>query len=220
MDENVRVLKPGGTIEIWETDHQVRLLRPHVPSASVSGTHTEEQEAASDLGVYIINLNTPLSAPLNPFLIQYNNWIGRALETRELMANPCAVINHYMIQETNTLTGVGSHRVAIPLSEMPWEGGHVGAMVTDEERTFTPMDPQTVEKKSILTAGQATLRRTALLTLLQGIQALESILREASGKSQDEWDVWLGKMRTDLLAEDGSSWGECLEVGAWWAMKK
>jgi hypothetical protein len=64
------------------------------------------------------------------------------------------------------------------------------------------------------------LRRTALLTVVQQIQALEPVLREVSGKSQDEWDTWLGKMMNDLVRENGTSWGECLEVGAWWAKKR
>jgi len=46
------------------------------------------------------------------------------------------------------------------------------------------------------------------------------VLREVSGKSQDEWDGWLGKMMNDLVKDNGTSWGECLEVGAWWARKK
>ena len=78
---------------------------------------------------------------------------------------------------------------------------------------------QKVEKKT-LTAGQAALRKTALMTVVQQVQALEPALREVSGKSQDEWDVWLGKMMSDLMNESGASWGECLEVGAWWAKKK
>ena len=224
MDENLRVLKPGGTIEIWETDHTVRMLRPHVPSSSVSGTQVEEQEAASKLGVYIFNANTPLSSPLNTFLVEYNNWLTRALEAREIMSNPCTVINHYLLQETDILAGVRSHRVAIPLSEVHWEREGVGAVVTKDGNLDVEMNDerpphQKVEKKT-LTAEQTTLRKTALLTLLGEIQALESILREVSRKSQDEWDIWSEKMMASLISESGTSWGECLEAGAWWARKK
>lgn len=228
IDEILRVMKPGGTVEIWETDHSIRMLRPHVPNASAKGQSLEEQEAASSLGAYIISLNTPLSAPLNPYLVEYNNWLTKALEPRELFVNPCTLVNHQLISEADRLTGLGSHRVAIPLSEVRWEREGVGGVVTKDGKSYVEMKGkgkedwrtphQKVEKKS-LTAGQAALRRTALLTLVEEIQALEPLLREASGKSQDEWDAWMGKMTTDLMSESGTSWGECLETGAWWARK-
>lgn len=110
-----------------------------------------------------------------------------------------------------------SRRLAVPLSEVRWEREGVGAVVTGDDRgkhAAPPTEPRT------LTAGQSALRATALLTVVQQVQALEPILRKASGKSQDEWDVWLGKMMGDLMGEGGTSWGECLEVGAWWASKK
>lgn len=217
-EESIRVLAPGGILEIWETDHMIRMLRPHVPTANPP----EEQEAAFSLGAYIINLNTPLSAPLNTFLVEYNSWLQRALEARGLLPNPCTVVNHYLLQESETLKTLGSHRVAIPLSEVRWEREGVGGVITKDGKSYVEMKGELrpkVERKT-LSAGQAALRRTALLTLVEEIQALEPMLREASGKSQDEWDVWLGKMMTDLMSEGGASWGECLETGAWWARKK
>ena len=227
-DEMVRILKPGGTMEVWETDHSIRMLRPHVPHTTAKG-QPEEQEAASSLGAYIINLNTPLSAPLNPYLVEYNHWLSKAFEGLELHVNPCTHYNHHLTSEADRLTGIGSHRVAIPFSEVRWEREGVGGVVTKDGKSYVEMKGkgkedwraphQKVEKKS-LTAGQAALRRTALLTLVDKIQALEPVLREASGKSQDEWDVWMGKMTMDLLSENGTSWGECLETGAWWARKR
>lgn len=225
IEELLRVLKPGGHLEIWDTDFTIRMLRPHVPGTSTrSGNQTDEQELASSLGAYIINLNTPLSAPLNTFLVEYNTWLTRAFESRELITAPCTMMNHYLLQESDTLQGIGSHRFAIPLSEVRWEREGVGGVVTKDGKSYVEMKGerpphQKVEKKT-LTAGQAALRRTALLTLVEQIQALEPILRETSGKSQDEWDVWMGKMTTDLMSENGTTWGECLETGAWWAKKK
>ena len=226
-EENLRVLKPGGILEVWETDHSIRMLRPHVPNPSATGTQAEEQEAASSLGAYLININTPLSAPLNPFLVEYNTWLTKALEARDLMPNPCAVVNAYLVQESESLTSIGTHRVAIPLSEVRWEREGVGGVVTKDGKSYVEMKgkgealrpPHHKVEKKTLTAGQAALRRTALLTLVEEIQALEPMLREVSGKSQDEWDVWMGKMMTDLMSESGTSWGECLESGAWYARK-
>ncbi|KAH7309555.1 hypothetical protein B0I35DRAFT_358882 [Stachybotrys elegans] len=220
QDEYIRLLRPGGTLEIWESDQTIRMLRPHVPSGK---DDAEEQEAASSLGAYVMNANTPLSPPLNTFLVEYNHWMLRACERRELTAVPCAVIGAALLQESDVLGDVQSRRLAIPLSEVRWEREGVGGVVTKGGKSYVESKGkgphQKVEKKS-LTSGQAALRKTALLTVVQQMQALEPLLREVSGKSIDEWDVWLGKMMGDLMSESGTSWGECLEVGAWWAKKK
>ncbi|KAF4121880.1 Methyltransferase domain [Geosmithia morbida] len=231
IEETVRLLESGGTLEIWETDHTIRMLRPHVPSPSAIGSQASEHEKAASLGAYMININTPLSAPLNTYLVEYNAWISRALKARDLIANPCTMMNHHLLQESESVGGFGSHRVAVPLSEVRWEREGVGGVVTKDGKSYvkasasglparsaTPT-PAHVDSKA-LTAGQAALRRTALITLVDQIVALEPILRDASGKSQDEWDMWLGKMMTDIVNEGGTNWGECLESGAWWAKKK
>lgn len=223
IDEWLRVTRPGGTIELWESDHTIRMLRPHVPSSAINGDNSDEHEAASSLGAYVMTANTPLSAPLNTFLVEYNNWMTKALDSRELNAVPCTLIGPSLLQEAEVLADVRSRRLAIPLSEVRWEREGVGGVVTKDGKSYVESKGKTphqkVEKKT-LSVGQAALRNTALLTVVQQIQALEPILRDASGKSQDEWDVWLGKMMNDLLTEGGTSWGECLEVGAWWARKK
>ena len=227
MDENLRVLKRGGTIEVWETDHTVRMLRPHLLNASsVSHREADEHEATSSLGVYIFNMNTSLAAPQNAFLIEYNDWLRRALEAHELMANPCTRIKHYLLQETDLLTGVGSKRVAIPMSETQWEhkGVYVANTLTRDDGSHGgkqkdhSSDKQV--EKNMLTAGQAALRRTALLTLVEEIQALELPLRKINGKNQHEWDSWVSKMKVDLICKVGTYSGECLEAGVWWAQKK
>lgn len=224
LDEYIRLLRPGGTLEIWESDHLIRMLRPHVPgSAAGAGHDMDEQYTASTLGAYVMNANTPLSAPLNPFLVDYNHWATKALEARDLTAVPCTVIGPTLLQESEVLSDVKSRRLAIPLSEVRWEREGVGGIITKDGKA-TDLEGKgkevlIVEKKT-LTAGQIALRQTALLTVVQQMQALEPVLREVSGKSQDEWDVWLSKMMGDLISENGTSWGECLEVGAWWAKKK
>jgi SAM-dependent methyltransferase len=228
MDEYLRVLRPGGTLEIWESDHTLRMLRPHTPEhnpAHCSTDDEEDHEAAASLGAYLMTANTPLSAPLNNFLVEYNGWIARALELRYLSSVPCTLIGPMLVQEAEVLQGVGSRRLAVPLSEIKWEREGVGGVITKDGKSYVETgkgkkgsDPEPSRK--MLTAGQLALRKTALLTVVQMIQNLEPLLREVSGKSQDEWDGWTGKMMNDLMKENGTSWGECLEVGAWWARKR
>ncbi|OLN96742.1 putative methyltransferase sll0829 [Colletotrichum chlorophyti] len=221
IEEYHRILRPGGTLEFWDSDHQIRMLRPQ--GAPPDNEDSEDGATVASLGAYPISAKTPLSAPLNNFLVEYNSWVHRALEARNLSPVPCTLFGPMLIQESEDLTDVQSRRLAIPLSEVRWEREGVGGVVTKDGKSFinsgkgkTKPDGQ----KKTLTAAQAALRRTAMMTVVQQIQSLEPILRETSGKSQDEWDGWMGKMMNDLMRENGTSWGECLEVGAWWATKK
>ncbi|PHH81838.1 hypothetical protein CDD83_3465 [Cordyceps sp. RAO-2017] len=220
LTEYLRLLRPGGTLEIWESDHLIRMLRPH-GSATMPAADTEEQEAALSLGAYVLYANTSLTAPLNDFLLEYNNWLTRAFEKRRLSPVPCALIGPALLQESDYLSEIRSRRLAVPLGEVRWEREGVagdasagGAETRGKEAAGSRTEPRA------LSAGQSAIRATALLTVVQQVQALEPVLREVSGKSQDEWDVWMGKMMSDLMGDSGASWGECLEVGAWWAKKK
>ncbi|KAH8879574.1 hypothetical protein GQ53DRAFT_589883, partial [Thozetella sp. PMI_491] len=241
MDEYIRVLTPGGTLELWDHDLSLRMLRPHVPESGAvpqdqddsgsgedesSSEEEDEDKVVANLGAYVMTANTPLSAPTNQFLLEYNAWLSKALEPRGLTPVPCAFVGPSFLQEADSLTGLGSRRLAIPLSEVRWEREGVGGVVTKDGKSYIAtrgkakagQEPKTGGKG--LKPGAAALRRTALMTVVQMIQSLEPLIREGSGKSQDEWDNWLGKMMNDLLKENGTSWGECLEVGAWWAKKK
>jgi hypothetical protein len=274
IEEYIRILTPGGTIEIWETDQLVRMLRPHVPDipptsgpleddppAPSSSTHSLEDDSSAAAappsssssdpqspsssspntigGAYILSANTPLSTPLNQFLCEYNAWAQRALDARALSTMPCTTIGPLLVQEAESLAGsVGSRRLAVPLSDVRWEREGVGGVVTKDgkkgsvsgaaDSSAVPSTPASAcfvgpGKESagrMLDPAGAALRRTALMVVLQRIQGLEPMLREASGKSQDEWDTWMGKMMNDLVKEHGTSWGECLEVGVWWAKKR
>ncbi|KAI1390663.1 uncharacterized protein F4822DRAFT_436445 [Hypoxylon trugodes] len=237
FDEYLRILRPGGVLEFWESDHTVRMLRPHVlkppvvskpDSDSDSDDSSEEEDDDEKSGAYVMTNNTPLSAPLNPFLVEYNGWAIKGLDALGVSALPCTLIGPYLLQESDNLMEVRSKRLAIPLSEIRWEREGVGGVVTKDGKSYidTMKKAKGVDSKGEkvrgkgLSASQAALRRTALETVVGMILGLEPILREVSGKSQDEWDGWSGKMMNDLLREGGTSWGECLEVGAWSARKK
>lgn len=229
MDEYLRVLRPGGSIEIWDGDHTLRMLLPHTPSQAAdeddSDSEDEEQERANSTGTYILSARTPFKAPLNKYLVDYNNWLGKALEQRKLTHIPCTHIRPMLLQESEDLIEIESRRLAIPLGEVRWEREGIGSATTTNSSERNSQGSIGKAKaadldKRVLSKAQIALRRTALLTVVQGIEALEPVLREASGKGQDEWDKWTGNMMSDLLKSNGSNWGECLEVGAWWAKKK
>ncbi|RDL41113.1 S-adenosyl-L-methionine-dependent methyltransferase [Venustampulla echinocandica] len=224
MDEYLRILKPGGTLEIWDSDHSLRMLLPHAPPSTndeAENNDDEEQVHTNAMGTYTLTPQTPLATPQNQYLIEYNGWITKALEARNLTPMPCTTMRPLLLQESEELVDIDNRRLAIPLGELRWEREGVGGAVTQGTNglSISKGKSRDVERKT-LTAGQLALRKTALLTVVQMIESLEPILRDISGKGQDEWDRWQGNMMNDLLKNNGTSWGECLEVGAWWARKK
>ena len=227
MDEYLRILRPGGSLEIWDSDHTLRMLLPHaqLPTAvGKSNGENEEQERANATGTYILTAHTSLTTPQNQYVVDYNGWVSRALEKRKLTPIPCTLFQPMLLQEAEDLHDIDGRRLAIPLGEILWEREGIGAILKDSSTGQSSLlhsltdKGQGVERKT-LSSGQAALRHTALLTIVQKIEALEPLLREASGKGQDEWDRWLSNMMNDLMKQNGVSWGECLEVGAWWATK-
>ncbi|KAI1363472.1 hypothetical protein F5Y08DRAFT_329370 [Xylaria arbuscula] len=233
MEEYLRVLKPGGVLEHWETDSTIRMLRPHAtkkPGARVhdddsSSDGGDDEDNAERMGAYVMTTNTPISAPLNSYMVEYNGWATKALEARGLSPVPCTLIGAYLLQEAESLTDVQSKRLAVPLSEIRWEREGVGGVVTKDGKSYIDSQKgksrdQDWKTESPITPAQSALRRTALETTVSFILALEPLLREVSGKSHEEWDTWAGKMTNDLLREGGTSWGECLEVGVWTSRKR
>lgn len=229
IDEYLRILKPGGTLEIWDGDHCLRMLLPHTTSATSGGddgSEDDERAHTNAMGVYTLTAQTPLAAAQNQYIQDYNTWMSKAMEARRLMTIPCTQILPLLHQESEILTDVGSRRLAIPLGEVRWEREGVGGAITQGANGAGQAVSSKGKGKSkevdrrVLTAGQAALRRTALETFIQMIEGLEPVLREASGKDPNEWDRWQESMMSDLLNNDGTSWGECMEVCAGWARKR
>ncbi|KAL5121172.1 hypothetical protein ACEQ8H_001024 [Pleosporales sp. CAS-2024a] len=220
LDETTRILKSGGTLEVWETDHVIRSILPHPPPPP--GKNPQDYACAVSTGTFLISPITPFTEVQNKYLQDSNMWIQEALDRRKLSPTPCARISEMLLQETETLYDVENRRVAIPLGEPRWEReqfgdrdpakrrGSEGGKLKNSSATF---DSPT------LTEEQAALRYTALLVVIQMIESLEPLLKEVSGKNQEEWQRWWGWMMTNLLEQKGASSGECLEVGVWWCKK-
>jgi ubiquinone/menaquinone biosynthesis C-methylase UbiE len=220
LDETMRIVKSGGTLEIWETDHVIRSILPHPPPPP--GKNPEEYACAVSSGTFLISPITPFTEVQNKYLQDSNTWIQEALDRRKLSPTPCARISQMLLQETDLLCNVENRRVAIPLGELRWEREAAaekpqmkrrGSEVAKGKRPSQPMDC------SALTEEQGALRYTALLVVIQMIESMEPLLKEVSGKNQEEWQRWWGWMMANLLEQKGASSGECLEIGLWWATK-
>lgn len=214
LDESIRILKEGGTLEIWESDHVLRSLLPHPPPPPSKQPH--DQEMAERTATFLIAPGTPFAQAQNKFLQQANSWVSEALDRRKLPPTPCARLSQVLLQEPDSLKDVGNRRVAVPLGELHWE----------REGFRNAVDSPMAKGKgrvsdSSLTADQLAMRQTALLTVLQNIESLEPLLREVSGKNSEEWTHWWALMMNNLLdPAKGAVTGECLELGAWWATKR
>ncbi|KAI9871937.1 MAG: hypothetical protein M1830_002240 [Pleopsidium flavum] len=229
LSEPLRLVKPGGALEVWDSDYTIRTLLPYPPIAP--SIADQDQEQAELTATYTTAPGTPFTVAQNPYLQDYNSWVEKALDKRRLTAVPCALVGLVFSGEPESLGSVGSRRMAIPFGEVRWEREGVGGNYLDTRkrgrRQLSTSGLMAAVKEdgkqlrpSTLNANQAALRRTALLTMVQMIESLEPMLKEASGKTQSEWDRWWAGMTTDLLEQKGTASGECLEIGAWWGQKQ
>ena len=219
-----RMLKPGGVLEAWNSNHQIRTLLPNQPVPH--GTTEDEIEQAEETATYPVSSGTAFTKAQNTYLQDYNKWVEEALEKRRLSAVPCARLDWLFLSRAEYFKSFGSRRVAIPFGEVRWEregigGGNARLMVHESAAApfLSAGKSEQTKTSRRLKPAQAALRRTALLTMVHFIEAIELILKEASGKRPDEWDRWWAGMTSNLLEQNGTLSGECLEIGAWWAQK-
>jgi ubiquinone/menaquinone biosynthesis C-methylase UbiE len=220
LDEATRVLQSGGTLEIWETDHIIRSILPHPPPPP--GKNPNEYACAVSTGTFLISPITPFTEVHNKYLQDSNTWIQEALDKRKLSPTPCARISQMLLQETETLCDVENRRVAVPLGELRWEREAAGDKQPPKRRGSEAAwgkNNSYALDCATLSDDQAALRYTALLVVIQTIESLEPLLKEVSGKNQEEWQRWWGWMMSSLLEQKGASNGECLEIGVWWCRK-
>lgn len=219
LDESLRVLAEGGTIEVWESDHVLRSLSPKQPQ-QVTGV--EDDIIAAETRTFPISSSISFAAAGDVHLLQSNSWIETALAERNLLSTPCAKMAG-MLQQEPDLTDFGSRHIAIPFKELCWEKPRSSARNHSRPGTgdkYSSKRSKSALLETSLTTDQAAIRSTALLTIVQKIESLEPLLKEASGKNTEEWATWWVSMMSSLVQGDGASSGECLEIGSWWATKR
>ena len=223
-----KYLKPGGCVEVLESDYVFRCLQPE--PATAPGTTSKDAEQAKRTATYTVGPATPFSKAQNRFLIDYNKWAERAFQERDFTVTPCAVMSFGLSVEGFGYDEVGSRRIAIPFSCTRWENDVDLELQKDPAPHLEEDKPikaksqpirtrQTKDTKAI-SPDQAALRQTALKVAVGLIECLEPMLMRESGKKQDEWDRWWSAMMADLFEKNGTINGECLEAGVWWARKE
>ncbi|PSK54057.1 hypothetical protein B9Z65_7863 [Elsinoe australis] len=228
LEECIRILAPNGYLEFWESDHVLRCLMPH-HRPPPAGTDERDEASANSTRTFLITPGMPFAPAQNKFIQDSNRWIELACDKRKLPPTPCARVAETLYQEPDLLCDFGSRRVAIPLTELPWEKERSASISNSSGRKSSRSGPsgrsssgkaKTKGSGGLLTADQAAIRYTALMTVVQKIESLEPVLKEFSGKNTEEWATWWANMMNDLLDQDGVKTGECLEIGAWWARKR
>ena len=226
LSELMPYLKPGGVIEIWESDTLIRCILPY-PSI-IPGAAEEDIDQAEETATYIITPDTRFTQAQNTYIQDVNSWARKAFSKLKVTTTPCAIMS-VASKESSVYGDVGSQRVAVPFGEIRWEREGIGGEFVEKREKDTSKKPVRQHASSTresrvshrrLNMNQIALRRTALTMTIGLIESLEPILRVESGMKQDEWDRWWAGLNIDLLENGGTLNGECLEIGAWWARKK
>lgn len=228
LGELMRYVKPGGVVEVWESDMLFRCLLPFPHVAP--GASGDDVDQAKETATYTTTSGTAFAKAQNKYLLDFNTWVEKGLDKLKLPAAPCALMGFTFSSDPDIYTDGGSRRIAIPFGEIRWESeasprevaelkapgrGNSGSRMSSKKSKARD-SPQT---NLPLTPEQAALRQTALTTVIGLIESLEPMLMKESEKEQNEWDRWWAGMTADLLEKNGTLSGECLEVGAWWARK-
>lgn len=226
LTELMRYLKPGGVIEVWGSDILIRCILPY--ASKIPEAAEEDVDQAKETATYIITSETGFAHAQNSYLHDFNSWAKKAFDKLKITTTPCAIMS--VVSKESSLYGeIGSQRVAVPFGEVRWEREGIGEEFVEKKEENDSKRPDRQYASEIresrvshkrLTKDQAALRRTALTTVIGLIESLEPILMVESGMKQDEWDRWWAGLNTDLLENEGTLNGECLEIGAWWARKK
>ncbi|KAF8246491.1 hypothetical protein K440DRAFT_487066, partial [Wilcoxina mikolae CBS 423.85] len=109
ISEILRIVKPGGLLEIQCSDYTIRTLQRS--SASY----------APGIGAYEITSTTQFNSNSeNTFIQQWNDRITKALVKRDLPPVPCTLVGASFLGEEG-MTEVHSKRLALPFDTVWWE---------------------------------------------------------------------------------------------------
>ncbi|KAK6503500.1 hypothetical protein TWF481_008517 [Arthrobotrys musiformis] len=242
LEEYLRILSVGGTLEVQCSDHTIRCLSPSaIPPSSRSGA-------------YPMTASTRFNHKSeNSYIQDYNRWITHFLTTKHLPIIPCTSQQSLMAME-KSLGQIRNRRYALPLDNPHWEGKPVSLVTgTLENRSLTSLTSTTEPRRSTESSKSAPqshtisdetrsidseprerkgsmemfvsddargLRILARQTFTSLIRNLEPVLRQANKIPQEDWDWWFRDLMLNFHQNKGLNGGECLEIGAWWGVKK
>ena len=212
VTEMVRVLRPGGVLEVHAVDNIIRCLRRQEEVGYEKGT-----------GAYVVSPTTGFEETRNVYVKGYNERLSRGLAELGLQPVPCTMIAPAMVGEG--LVGVQGRRLAMPLDEVWWEeGGEKWESPGVEAfrkrmRRSSVHSTATGREGGVLTEQEKAVRGLARLCFVQLVEGLEVVLRKEGAMREDEWDRWYRELMWNFMEGGGLRGGECVEYGVWWGVK-
>ncbi|EPS43849.1 hypothetical protein H072_2064 [Dactylellina haptotyla CBS 200.50] len=250
LDEYLRILKVGGTLELQCSDHTIRCLSPSsIPPSSRSGAYPMTASTR-------FNLKSE-----NSYIQDYNRYISYFLSTKQLHPAPCTSVQSTLLMEATRLGNIKNRRYALPLDNPHWEGKPMSTITGSlENRSLTSLTPLAEPRRSTESSKSApqipttatvttmdadtrridsepkdrknstmemfvsndakALRILARQTFTSLVRNLEPVLRQSNKIPQEDWDWWFRDLMINFHQNRGLNGGECIELGAWWGVKK
>ncbi|RVD87721.1 uncharacterized protein DFL_001934 [Arthrobotrys flagrans] len=248
LEEYLRILKVGGILEVQCSDHTIRCLSPSgIPPSSRSGAypmtastrfnHRSENSYVQDYNRWITHFLGTKNLPTIPCTSQQSimameKSLGHIRNRRYALPldNP-----HWEGKPVSSVTGTLENRSLTSLtSTMEPRRSTESSKSAPQAATTSTTTPNDTETRSIdgeprerkgsmgmfVSDDARGIRTLARQTFTSLIRNLEPVLRQSNRIPQEDWDWWFRDMMLNFHQNKGLNGGECIEMGAWWGVKK
>ncbi|KAK8089906.1 S-adenosyl-L-methionine-dependent methyltransferase [Apiospora hydei] len=239
-DELVRVLRPGGVLEVWDVDSVLRSLKPNAPdslaankgrrSGSVGGgggSVGSSSPGGNNTRAHRDRQHQSHSSQQQQKKQQLKDDAYAELGVYDVDANilgPSS--NPYIVEYNGWLSQACDARTVSPVP-----CATIGPFLVQEAETLEGMiskrfaiplstDIGWEKRHQRLYGGGGGGGGGRVVCVVDLIGTWEPMLRSVNKMSQESWDAWYAKATKNLMLEGGADRGECLEVGVWSVRKK
>lgn len=247
-DELVRVVRPGGVLEVWDVDSVLRSLKPNAPD-TLANTSPNKNGArgggggGGERGGNHYQRHQHHHSQQQQRKQQQKDDAYAELGVYDVDANILGPAGNPWIAEYNGwLSQACDARTVSPVPcatigpFLVQEADTLEGMIS--KRFAVPLSTDIrwernrhgscsgsgASSEAAAAAGidaeRAAIRNTALQCVVDLIGTWEPMLRSVNKMSQESWDAWYAKATKNLMLEGGADGGECLEVGVWSVRKK
>ncbi|KAK6536962.1 hypothetical protein TWF281_001169 [Arthrobotrys megalospora] len=248
LEEYLRILKVGGILEVQCSDHTIRCLSPSsIPPSSRSGAypmtastrfnHKSDNSYIQDYNRWVSHFLGTKQLPTIPCTSQQSTMameksLGHIRNRRYALPldNP-----HWEGKPLSLVTGTLENRSLTSLTSMmeprrstessksaPQAATTTSISAGDADTRSVDSEPR--ERKGsmemFVSDDARGLRILARQTFTSLIRNLEPVLRQSNKIPQEDWDWWFRDLMLNFHQNKGLNGGECIEIGAWWGVKK
>ncbi|KAF3083292.1 hypothetical protein TWF569_004365 [Orbilia oligospora] len=248
LEEYLRVLRVGGILEVQCSDHTIRCLSPSsIPPSSRSGAypmtastrfnHKSENSYIQDYNRWISHFLGTKHLPTMPCTSQQSTMaMEKSLKHIRNRRYALPLDNpHWEGKPLSLVTGTLENRSLTSLTSMmeprrstessksaPQAATATNNISNDTETRSIESEPR--ERKGsmemFVSDDARGLRILARQTFTSLIRNLEPVLRQSNKIPQEDWDWWFRDLMLNFHQNRGLNGGECIEIGAWWGVKR